>query len=122
MNENDHLTDLERRVADAQGKHNPPLADGPNGNPSMAIGMRIFTEMLGVLLGSGLIGWGLDQVFGTTPAFLIGLVVLGIIAAFFNAYKVATNFGSGIGFPRLQPGAKNVTETQEKTKSGNGEG
>lgn len=62
----------------------------------VATGMRIVTELLAAILGSMLIGWFLDRMFGTSPWFLITLLFLGMGAAFRNVWKIAnTREGEG---------------------------
>ena len=68
----------------------------------MNLGIRAFMEMLGVLLGSGFMGWALDAYFETAPTFLIIFGILGIVAAFFNLYKLSKNLGTAIGSNNLQ--------------------
>ena len=107
--------DLEDRIAAAKAKHaelNPPPKPAHTGN-EMATGIRAFMEMIGVLLGSGLMGYALDALFGTAPTLLIIFIVLGLIAAIFNLYKLSKNLGTAIGSNRLQspPGvARNLAE------------
>lgn len=55
----------------------------------VATGMRIVTELLAAVLGSLAIGWFLDRMLGTSPWFLIGLLILGTAAAFRNVWKIA---------------------------------
>lgn len=68
----------------------------------MSTGIRAFMEMIGVLLGSGLMGWALDRYFGTSPTLLIIFVILGIVAALFNLYKLSRNLGTAVGSNNLQ--------------------
>ena len=56
----------------------------------VATGMRIVTELLAAILGSLLIGWFLDRMFGTSPWFLLVLLFLGMGAAFRNVWKIAS--------------------------------
>lgn len=79
----------------------------------MNTGMRAFMEMLGVLLGSGLMGWCLDAYFKTAPTILIIFVILGIITAFFNLYKLANNLGTAIGSKRLQSEEKDANKPSQ---------
>ncbi len=75
-------------------------------NHEMNQGIRAFMEMLGVLLGSGLMGWALDAYFKTAPFLLIIFIILGIIAAFLNLYKLSKNLGTAIGSKHLQSDEK----------------
>lgn len=62
----------------------------------VATGMRIVTELLAAILGTMLIGWFLDRMFGTSPWFLLTLLFLGVGAAFRNVWKIAnTREGEG---------------------------
>lgn len=97
------LNDLEKEVAEAKARQqsqNPEPAR--KYNKEMSLGIRAFMEMLGVLLGSGLMGWALDSYFGTASTMLIIFVILGIAAAFFNLYKLSRNLGTAIGSNSLQ--------------------
>jgi len=95
-----NLNDLNTRLNAAKARQeaqNP--SEPPKYSREMNLGIRAFMEMLGVLLGSGLMGWALDAYFKTSPTLLITFVILGIIAAFFNLYKLSKNLGTAIGSP-----------------------
>ncbi len=97
------LDDLDAKLDAAKAryeKENP--AQPSNYSREMNLGIRAFMEMLGVLLGSGLMGWALDAYFKTSPTLLIIFVILGIVAAFFNLYKLSRNLGTAIGSNHLQ--------------------
>ncbi len=97
------LDDLDARLVAAKAQHvkmNP--MEPAKYSREMNLGIRAFMEMLGVLLGSGLMGWALDAYFETSPTLLITFVILGIGAAFFNLYKLSKNLGTAIGSNRLQ--------------------
>lgn len=97
------LDDLNARIKAAKSKHEEPESAPPlRFSDDMNKGMRAFMEMLGVLLGSGFMGWALDAYLKTSPTFLIIFVILGICAAFFNVYKLTKNLGTAIGSNRLQ--------------------
>lgn len=97
------LDDLDAKLKAAKGQYaadNSKVA-APY-SKEMNLGIRAFMEMLGVLLGSGLMGWALDAYFETSPTLLIIFVILGIVAAFFNLYKLSRNLGTAIGSNNLQ--------------------
>lgn len=108
------LDDFESRLEAAKAKHNTE-----NSAPKIAYtndmnrGIRAFMEMLGVLLGSGLMGWALDAYFETAPTILIIFVILGILTAFFNLYKLSRNLGTAIGSKGLQSEDKNGTKPSQ---------
>jgi ATP synthase protein I len=110
-----NLDDLETRLEEAKSRYaaEHPIAPARYGR-EMSLGIRAFMEMLGVLLGSGLMGWALDMYFETSPFALIIFVVLGIAAAFFNLYKLSRNLGTAIGSNSLQSDAKTANKPLEK--------
>lgn len=97
------LDELDARLKMAKAqyeKDNVPAAKAYS--KEMNLGIRAFMEMIGVLLGSGLMGWALDAYFKTAPTMLIIFVILGIATAFFNLYKLSKNLGTAIGSNNLQ--------------------
>lgn len=46
-------------------------------------------DVFGSILGGLLIGLGLDAVFGTSPAFVVGFVVVAAIGAFYKSYAAS---------------------------------
>jgi ATP synthase protein I len=101
------LDDLNARLKAAKAQYEDQNPVSPaRGAREITLGIRAFMEMLGVLLGSGLMGWALDAYFKTAPVMLVIFVVLGIIAAFFNLYKLSKNLGTAVGSNSLQSGEK----------------
>ena len=100
--------DLEKRIKEAQERYESanPVKEPSQYSREMNLGIRAFMEMLGVLLGAGLIGWSFDSFFGTAPTILIIFVILGIVAAFFNLYKLSRNLGTAIGSNNLHSSDK----------------
>ena len=56
---------------------------------SYDLGNRVLAELLGGMIGGALIGWVLDRLFGTSPAFLLTLLFLGIGVAFRNIFRLS---------------------------------
>ena len=85
---------LEARLRQAQASrrdHGSKPGPAPQTSMTSQIGTtyRVFVELLaGVLVGGGL-GWLLDQQFGTRPWFLLGFLLLGIAAGFWNVIRTA---------------------------------
>jgi ATP synthase protein I len=101
------LDDLDAQLKTARAQYEKQEAPRPSAySKEMNSGLRAFMEMVGVLLGSGLMGWVFDDYFGTTPIILIIFVILGIAAAFFNLYKLSKNLGTAIGSNSLQSETK----------------
>jgi ATP synthase protein I len=109
--------DFDTRLKAAQAQHHKDTAAPPSAySKEMNQGIRAFMEMLGVILGSGIMGWVLDDFFGTAPTILIIFVILGIGAAFFNLYKLSRNLGTAIGSNNLQSEEKLARKpSQNKT-------
>ena len=82
--EDPRLDALEARLRDARGADVTPTKRDDGGQ---AAGNRVIADLIGGLLGGGLVGWGLDALFGTSPGLLIGLSVLGLLAGFWNIIK-----------------------------------
>lgn len=118
--EMDELDDLEKRLAQARARHEDqkPKDQAASGR-EMATGIRAFMEMIGVLLGSGIMGYALDAFLGTSPILLIIFVILGIVAAIFNLYKLSRNLGTAIGSNSLQSDDK-IGRKSPENESGNG--
>jgi ATP synthase protein I len=115
------LEDLDQRLEQARAGYeaeHTPKESHIRSNKEMVLGIRAFMEMIGVLLGSGLMGWALDSFLGTAPKFLIGMFVLGILAAFFNLYKLSKNLGTAIGSNNLQSPEKTARTTPENAYNG----
>jgi ATP synthase protein I len=56
---------------------------------AMGLGFRVASELVaGVLVGGGM-GWALDRWLGTSPMFLIAMLLLGMVAGFWNVYRLA---------------------------------
>ncbi|PZQ44272.1 MAG: hypothetical protein DI551_10475 [Micavibrio aeruginosavorus] len=108
------LQDLDTALAAAKARHQKQEpTEPPKYSREMNLGIRAFMEMFGVLLGSGLMGWALDSYFETAPTVLIIFVILGIVAAFFNLYKLSRNLGTAIGSNNLQSAEKDANKPSQ---------
>ena len=58
-------------------------------------GMRILSDLVGLPLGGGLIGWLIDRAAGTTPWFMLGGLFLGFGLAVRNVMRIAKQGQSG---------------------------
>ena len=64
--------------------------DSGSGDGDYRLGNRVLAELIGGMVGGALIGWVFDRLFGTSPWFLLGLLFLGIVAAFRNIIRIST--------------------------------
>jgi ATP synthase protein I len=66
----------------------PKQAEDQGGEPSvLAVGLRLALELVVALVVACAIGWGLDQLLGTRPIFLIAFVPLGAAAGILNVWR-----------------------------------
>lgn len=56
---------------------------------AMGTGFRVASELAAAILVGGLLGWQLDLWVGSTPWFLMIFLILGIVAGFWNVYRLA---------------------------------
>lgn len=57
-------------------------------------GFRILGEFTAAIVAALLIGYAIDHVAGTSPAFLIIFLILGMMAGFWNIYRAAAPPGA----------------------------
>ncbi|MDQ6704163.1 MAG: AtpZ/AtpI family protein [Pseudomonadota bacterium] len=61
---------------------------GSMGN-AMGLAFRVLSEFVAAVIVGAFIGWWIDRVAGTTPAFLITFLLMGAAAGFWNVYRIA---------------------------------
>jgi ATP synthase protein I len=54
------------------------------------LGNRVLSYLIGGLAGGALIGWVIDRLLGTSPGFMIALLLLGGAAGFWNIIKLSS--------------------------------
>ena len=99
----ERLSNMARDVAarDAPGKRR---------SSAYSFGFRLASDLLAGVLAGFAIGWALDYWLGTSPWFLLGLIVLGMAAGILNVIRAATSMEakrhleqtSGEGLPRVR--------------------
>ena len=77
--------DLERRIEAAKSR-----LQRPGGKPEESPGWRFLSELIAGMLVGGGIGWLLDDGWGTDPWLFIIFLLLGVAAAFWNMFKLAS--------------------------------
>ena len=84
------LTSLEERLRQAErdeavrtGRAQAPV------DQSYRMGNLALSYLIGGLAGGAVIGWVIDRLFGTSPGFLIALLILGTAAGFWNIVKLS---------------------------------
>jgi ATP synthase protein I len=84
------IDDLDRRIANARAVEEARTGSAP-AKPAKGYGQgtRVLMELIGAPLGGGIIGWAIDHWFtGTHWGLIIG-VVLGIVVAFRNIFRIS---------------------------------
>jgi ATP synthase protein I len=56
---------------------------------AMGTGFRVTSELVAGVLVGGFIGWWVDYWLGTKPAAFLIMLLVGIVAGFWNVYKIA---------------------------------
>ncbi len=81
--------DLDERIARARAAE--AVRSGAVPRPpakGYAQGSRVLAELIGAPAGAALIGWLLDRWLGISPWLMLILLVLGIVVAFRNIYRI----------------------------------
>lgn len=83
------LDALEGKLATAQGRR-PETSDDQEGrSKAMGQALRLATELVAGVGVGGLIGWALDQLFGTAPFLMVAFLFLGGGAGIMNVVRTA---------------------------------
>lgn len=90
LKEDARVTSLNERLARAQSEEaiRKGEGNGENGR-NYRLGNRVLAELIGGLLGGGVIGWTLDYFLGTSPWLLLALLTLGVVSAFRNIIRIS---------------------------------
>ncbi len=56
---------------------------------AMGLAFRVLSEFVAAVIVGGFIGWWIDWLTGTSPAFLIIFLLMGAAAGFWNVYRIA---------------------------------
>lgn len=90
LGEDARIDSLDARLKAAREREdlrNRPQVQGTDAN--YRLGSRVLAELLGGLVGGGLIGWVIDRFANTSPWGLLVMLFLGIIVAFRNIIRIS---------------------------------
>ncbi len=90
LGEDARIDSLDARLKAArerEDERNRPQVQGTDAN--YRLGSKVLAELLGGLVGGGLIGWVIDRFAGTSPWGLLVMLFLGIIVAFRNIIRIS---------------------------------
>jgi ATP synthase protein I len=91
--------DAQKDQSAGSGEQAPSLSPDSLGS-AMSLGFRVLSEFVAAVVVGALIGWQNDKWFGTTPLFLLVLLLMGTAAGFWNVYRIAVKPpGSKGGLP-----------------------
>ncbi len=88
MADEPQIDSLDARIASARAGVGASSAGRPV-DKGYKQGSRVLAELIGAPLGGGLIGWLLDRWLGTAPWLMLVLLVLSIVVAFRNIYRIS---------------------------------
>lgn len=90
LKEDARITSLNERLARAKTEEAIRKGEG-NGEDqrNYRMGNRVLAELIGGLVGGGVIGWTLDYFLGTSPWLLLTLLTLGVVSAFRNIIRIS---------------------------------
>ena len=93
------IDSLEERIERAQ-RQEALRTKRAQPNPTTRIWQLMFSHLIGAPAGGGIIGWGLDSLFGTFPIFFLLMLFLGFGVGVMNVMRISkTPTGS-------EPGAR----------------
>ncbi|MES2729572.1 MAG: AtpZ/AtpI family protein [Pseudomonadota bacterium] len=80
---------VQKHQAGLEDDTRPIPETGPTDQANnLQIGIRAGTEFVGSMLGGGLFGWLIDTWLDSAPIGMIAGVLVGVIIAFWNLYKL----------------------------------
>lgn len=82
------LDSLEERLERAQ-RIEAERTFKPEPNPTTRIWQQLFSHLVGAPAGGGLIGWGLDSLFGTFPWLFLLMLFVGFGVGVRNVMRIA---------------------------------
>lgn len=95
--EDSRLDSLEERLRNAQQEEAKRTGKAVP-NPTTRVWQLMFSHLVGAPAGGGILGWGLDSLFGTFPLFFLLLLFLGFGVGVVNILRISkTSSGPGPG-------------------------
>ncbi len=116
------IDDLDARIKRLQGEISEGNA-APKRPASSGYGLAftLATDMVGGLIGGGLLGWGIDSWLNTAPWGLVGFFFVGAAAGMWNVYRTARGHDAAMGF-RNPTGTSKTGQRSPGPSTGDGNG
>lgn len=91
MADDRQIDDLDARIALARAAGEARASGAGARKPAKGYGQgsRVLAELIGVPIGGWLLGWVLDRWLGTKPWLMLIMLVLSIVVAFRNIYRIS---------------------------------
>lgn len=91
MADDRQIDDLDVRIASARAADDARSSGADRRQPAKGYGQgaRVLAELIGAPIGGGILGWVLDRWLGTTPWIMLVLLVLSVVVAFRNIYRIS---------------------------------
>lgn len=111
---------LKKLTGDLKGRRPPPPAPASEKSApppdstgaAMSLGMRAGSEFISAVIVGAAIGWGIDRLLHTNPAFLIAFFMLGVVAGIWNLIRQTSpksaSFGHSSPLSRVDTPDKDV--------------
>lgn len=74
-----------------------PAAGRDSAGSAMSLALRAGSEFISAIIVGAAIGWGLDRLLHTSPAFLIGFFMLGVVTGVWNVIRMTSPKGAPFG-------------------------
>lgn len=83
--------DLNERIAKAQAELDAQAGPSKSAftGPGMGLGFRMAADFVAAILVGAVLGWGIDEIFGTTPWGLVSCLLLGFVTGVWNVVRTA---------------------------------
>ena len=78
-----------------EARQQPETSGAARGDSGMSLGMRAGSEFITAVVLGAAIGWGIDRLIGTNPAFLIAFFFLGVVTGVWNVIRLTSPKGGG---------------------------
>ncbi|MBB3764072.1 AtpZ/AtpI family protein [Sphingomicrobium lutaoense] len=89
--EDERIDSLEERLRSAQAREMERTGSKqPKPDENERLGNRVFSLLIGGLIGGTVIGYAADRIFGTGNLLLVVGMVLGILGGFYSIIRVAS--------------------------------
>lgn len=118
------LDDLDARIKRLKDEVTDGDAAGKDRRAKGGYGLAftLAADMVGGLVGGGLLGWGFDSWLNSAPWGLIGFFFLGACAGMWNVYRTVRGHDAAMGFRNNPAGSSQTGRRPPEPQSGGGNG